>query len=201
MTMTRQLTPANPLLAGLRIDRTAVLRLTAGMVPAASPQPIAVSRSGPDPDGLGRPPRRPRARMVWLVGELRRQGMLLREIAARLEIKLGYASTLLPAELRSQPVAATRRGQGGAWRRNPRGLLRFNRARQCSPAEVRQMVALRRQGLTLEQIAARTGRGETTVAVHLPAELRRLPAIEAVRWTQFAWDRLDGIQLGEPDSA
>lgn len=173
----------NPTLAALGLTAAQVQRLT-----ARTEEPPPAGRTTP-PTGKrqrdGRPPNRPRERMQWLAATLRRQGLLNREIAERLEVHDRYISELLPPELRHRPVAATNRGKGGPWPRNIEGLWQRQRERRIPEATIRQVVALRRKGLTMAVIASRTGISQSAVQQHLPPELRRLPAIEARRRAEF----------------
>lgn len=173
--------------------------LTAEAVRALLGPPASATGRTTPPTGKrqrdGRPPNRPRERMQWLAATLRRQGLLNREIAERLEVHDRYISELLPPDLRHRPVAATLRGKGGAWPRDVSGLRQRHRDCRVPAAKIRQVVALRRQGLTISEVVRRTGVARSTVHRHLPPELRRLPAIEAQTQERFRYRRVQGVQL------
>ena len=95
------------------LSREAVERLTAAMKPGALP--VAQPPKAKKDLVLG--VRRPRWRTEWIVTRLREQGLLVAEIAERLDVGLGYVSTCLPARLSGKPVARTRAAQG---QRRPR---------------------------------------------------------------------------------
>lgn len=141
------------------------LGLSAEQVRQAMGTPEAVPASAPPrvENKTGRR-RRPPGEWVPQIRQLRQQGLLLREIAARLGLSVCYVSELLPDDLRGQAVPATRHGQG---RRYAEGNHPHQLAAQA------RLVEFRQQGLTLRQIAAKTGKSLKWVRQRLPARWRR----------------------------